>query len=208
MHTVIVLAITIEYGLCLSNNCTFKIKWYSDYRWWMLDNRNLLPFRSIFFFIKENNTKQYWWSEIQCFNNFEKSVWYFGTLARADAEDLLSNPANSQVSRIFLPDRIYLCSQTSWYWYQCHELCWQLQITIFFQGGFLVRLSPHTSGLVISVKSYSEEAGQYRFHMISISKSRVTAKRLGSVGSSYSVIIKYSDNDQENAFTMDCFNII
>ena len=70
-----------------------------------------------------------------------------------------------------------------------------------------MRLSPHTSGLVISVKSYSEEAGQYRFPMISISKSRAKAKRLGSIGSSYSVIIKYSDNEQENAFTMDCFNI-
>ena len=103
-----------------------------------------------------------------------------------------------------LSDRIYLRSQTSWYWYQCHEL---LQITIFFQGGFLVRLSPHTSGLVISVKSYSEEAGQYRFPMISISKSRAIAKRLGSIGSSYPIIIKYSDNEQENAFTMDCFNI-
>ena len=103
--------------------------------------------------------------------------------------------------------RIYLFSQTFWYWYQCHELCWQLQITIFFQGGFLVRLSPHTSGLVISVKSYSEEAGQYRFPMISISKSRAIAKRLGSIGSFYSVIIKYSDNEQENAFTMDCIKV-
>ena len=70
-----------------------------------------------------------------------------------------------------------------------------------------MRLSPHTSGLVISVKSYSEEAGQYRFPMISISKSRAIARRLGSIGSSYSVIIKYSDNEQENAFTMDYFNI-
>ena len=65
---------------------------------------------------------------------------------RADAEELLSSHADTQV---LLP------SPTS------------------SQGGFLVRVSPHTGSLVISVKSYSEEAGQYRFTTLNIIKNYI-----------------------------------
>jgi len=93
-------------------------------------------------FLKIREVSAHWWEMVAEENGFcgvasrfhffpdegeeEKAVWYFGNLARADAEELLSSPANTQ-------------------------------------GGFLVRVSPHTGSLVISVKSYSEEAGQYRF---------------------------------------------
>ena len=40
--------------------------------------------------------------------------------------------------------------------------------TFSYKGGFLVRVSPHTGSLVISVKTYSEEAGQYRLVIRSI----------------------------------------
>ena len=75
----------------------------------------------------------------------EKAVWYFGNLARDDAEELLSSPANTQVLVII-----------------------SIMSTFSYKGGFLVRVSPHTGSLVISVKTYSEEAGQYRLVICSI----------------------------------------
>ena len=53
------------------------------------------------------------------------------------------------------------------------QCCWYLDDTSPSspQGGFLVRVSPHTGSLVISVKNYSEEAGQYRFTKLDIIKN-------------------------------------